>query len=84
VLSQNKENLSLGFDVENEVSSRSNYYRSWAQENIFSHTDIGGQNLLSAIERGEVGGLARLFVSNILSSPILTLPLPCKPPSTGK
>ena len=58
VLSQNKENLSLGFDVENEVSSRSNYYRSWAQENIFSHTDIGGQNLLSAIERGEVGGLA--------------------------
>ncbi|GMI32415.1 hypothetical protein TrRE_jg4315 [Triparma retinervis] len=56
VLSQNKENLSLGFDVDNEVSSRSNYYRSWAQENILSHTDIGGQNLLSAIERGEGKG----------------------------
>jgi hypothetical protein len=80
VLSQNKENLSLGFDVENEVSSRSNYYRSWAQENIFSHTDIGGQNLLSAIERGEVGGLAVVCESYSLISH--TDPPP--PPSAGK
>lgn len=45
--------LSLGLDPENELKSRTNYYRSWAQENILSHTDIEGRNLLEAVKRGE-------------------------------
>mmetsp|Transcript_4826 Transcript_4826/g.9690 ORF Transcript_4826/g.9690 Transcript_4826/m.9690 type:complete len:105 (-) Transcript_4826:1317-1631(-) len=47
-----KEGLSF-LDPKNESESRTNYYRSWTQENILSHTEIGGENLLNAIKRGE-------------------------------
>ena len=35
------------------LDSRTNYYRSWAQEQILSHTDLRGARLVEAIKRGE-------------------------------